>query len=275
MLNLPTDLLRTFVEVVEAGSMLKASESVYVTPSAISLQVKRLESLCQAALFFRDGRKLALTPAGELLLGFARAILRSNDEAVDAIRGERAVGIFRIGMVEDFARSLLVGTLSSFTKLNPDAQIQLRVCGSQELRELIAANRLDIAIFVSGVDSPGIIVRRGCQWFGKDELARRERLPLAVLENPCLFRDHAIAALNAAGVPYDIVVETGSVSALQAALEAGLGITPRVAIASRKEQIVSGLPRLPEVGFGILTSFAPNRAIKSLERLLAASLSEL
>lgn len=275
MINLPTDLLRTFLEVVETGSMLRASEQVFVTPSAISLQVKRLEGLCQSPLFFRDGRKLTLTPGGHLLLDYARAMLKANDEAVDALRGERAVGVVRIGMVEDFARTLLVGTLRRFTELNPEAQVHLRVCGSQELRELIAANRMDIAIYMSPTDAPGVIVRRKTCWFGKAELTERSALPLAVLEKPCLFREHALAALEAADIPFEIVVETGSVSALQAAVDAGLGITPRVATALRVENTVEGLPVLPDVGFSIVTSFAPTRTTTSLQRILATSLGDI
>jgi len=73
--NLPTTMLRSFVAIVEAGSMLGAAEQVFVTQSALSLQVKRLEELVQQPLFLREGRRLSLTAAGEILLGYARRVL--------------------------------------------------------------------------------------------------------------------------------------------------------------------------------------------------------
>jgi len=274
-LNLPTDLLRTFVEVVETGSMMRASEQVFVTPSAISLQIKRLEEACQSALFFRDGRKLTLTPAGETLLGYARRILQTNDEAVDSLIGERAVGVVRIGMVEDFAQTLLVGTLRRFARLNFEVQVQLRVSGSQQLRELTAANRLDIALLMSAASTADTVSTRPVYWFGDEALVTRNVLPLALLEQPCLFREQALSQLTEAGIPYEIVVETGSVSALQAALEAGLGITPRVAMGVPGAQRIASLPRLPDVAINLITSFPASRAITNLRKSLEISLDNL
>jgi MraZ protein len=63
--NLPTELLRSFAAIVDSGSMLRATERVFVTQSALSLQMKRLEETVQASLFQREGRRLALTPAGD------------------------------------------------------------------------------------------------------------------------------------------------------------------------------------------------------------------
>ncbi|HXB51688.1 MAG TPA: LysR family transcriptional regulator, partial [Rhizomicrobium sp.] len=98
-MNLPTELLRSFAAIVDAGSMLRATERVFVTQSALSLQMKRLEDLVQAALFQREGRRLALTPAGQSLLGHAREILDANDRAVLAMSGDVLAGPARIGFV--------------------------------------------------------------------------------------------------------------------------------------------------------------------------------
>src|ERR1700692_4849869 len=72
--NIPTELLRSFVAVIETGSILQATERVFVTQSAISLQMRRLEEIIRQPLFNRHGRKLRLTPAGEHLLSTARQI---------------------------------------------------------------------------------------------------------------------------------------------------------------------------------------------------------
>src|ERR1700749_364883 len=129
VVNLPTELLRSFTAIVDAGSMLRATERVFVTQSALSLQRKRLEDLVQKPLFQRDGRKLTLTQAGENLLGHAREILSANDRAVQALNGAVLAGPARIGVVEDFAETLLSGVLTEFSESNPDAHVQVRVAG--------------------------------------------------------------------------------------------------------------------------------------------------
>ena len=144
--NLPTDLLRSFAAIVDSGSMLRATERVYLTQSALSLQMKRLEEILQIPLFRRDGRRLALTSAGETMLGFARDILSMNDRAVAALAGETLAGPARVGLVQDFAETLLTGVLSRFAKLNGETQLQVRVGGSAELLELLAADRIDVAL---------------------------------------------------------------------------------------------------------------------------------
>ena len=86
MVNLPTDLLRNFTLIVDSGSMLSATERAFVTQSALSLQMKRLEELVQVPLFARNGRRLSLTPAGQSMLTHAREILAANDRAVQTLR---------------------------------------------------------------------------------------------------------------------------------------------------------------------------------------------
>ena len=100
-INLPTNLLRNFVAIVETGSMLSASSTVYVTQSALSLQIKRLEYLLQQDLFHRDGRRLKLTPAGETMLTFSRQLLRLHDEAVATVAAGRSAMPGRRGALHD------------------------------------------------------------------------------------------------------------------------------------------------------------------------------
>jgi DNA-binding transcriptional LysR family regulator len=108
-LNLPTTLLRSFVAIVDTGSMLSASEHVFVTQSALSLQIKRLEELLQQTLFRRDGRRLSLTPAGGLLLDYARRMLALHDEAVAAVSDNGFTAPARMGGMErmSFAKEIV------------------------------------------------------------------------------------------------------------------------------------------------------------------------
>ena len=250
--NLPTELLRSFAAIVDSGSMLKATERVFVTQSALSLQMKRLEETLQAPLFHRDGRRLVLTPVGQTLLVYARELLAVNDRAVAAVTGDALAGPVRVGMVQDFAETLLSGVLARFVQLNPDTQLQARVGGSQELLELLATDRLYIVLGMGAADDPAAIRTAPTLWLGDEALLGQEVLPVAVLERPCRFRDALMNHLDAAGRPYRIVLETPSLSVLRAAVHSGLGLTCRTELFGARQvgcEMAATLPALPGVAY--------------------------
>ena len=82
MRNIPMDLLRFFVTVVEMGGFTVAGQLLGRSQPAVSLQIKRLEELIDSQLFFRGGPQLELTLSGDRLLNYAHQILTLNDEAL-------------------------------------------------------------------------------------------------------------------------------------------------------------------------------------------------
>jgi DNA-binding transcriptional LysR family regulator len=276
--NLPTDLLRSFAAIVDSGSMLRATERVFVTQSALSLQMKRLEETLQSPLFRRDGRRLALTPAGDALLGFTRDILALNDRAVAALTGDALAGPARVGLVQDFAETLLTGVLSRFAKLNGETQLQVRVGGSAELLELLGSDRLDVVLCMGPSDDPAALKTAPMQWLGDPALAELPVLPLAVLEPPCRFRDAALAALDAAGRPYRIVLETPSLSALRAAVESDIGVTCRATTVLGRvipSPETHGLPALPRVAYAAHGRADPHPTLARLSEMIRSAVLEL
>ena len=276
--NLPTELLRSFAAIVDSGSMLRATERVFVTQSALSLQMKRLEDTVQAPLFHRDGRRLVLTPAGQTLLAYVRDILAMNDRAVSALTGDALAGPARVGLVQDFAETLLSGVLARFAQLNPDAQLQVRVGGSQELLEALASDRLDVVLCMGAADDIAAIRVAPTIWLGEDALVEQEVLPIAVLEKPCRFRDAALAALDASGRAYRVVLETPSLSVLRAAVDAGLGVTARTRVFSDRavaREAAEQLPALPQVAYVRHTRANPHPTISRLADLMNAAVLDL
>jgi DNA-binding transcriptional LysR family regulator len=274
VVNLPTELLRSFAAIVDAGSMLRATERVFVTQSALSLQMKRLEDLVQISLFKRDGRRLTLTPAGQSMLSHARQILAANDRAVSALNGDVLAGPARIGFVQDFAETLLSGVLARFAHLNPETQLQVRVGGSVELLDLMQADQMDVLLCMSAQDDPAAVRTAPMMWLGNADLARHEILPLAVLERPCRFRDAALAALEQAGRPHRIVLETPSLAALRAAVESGLGLTCRTTH-FMDAAIDERLPALPHVAYVRHIRANPHPTISRLGDLILTAALEL
>lgn len=275
--NLPTNLLRSFVAIVDTGSMLNASEQVYVTQSALSLQIKRLEELVQQALFVRDGRKLTLTGPGNVLLDYSRRVLSLHDEAVAAVSTHQFAGPVRIGMVQDFADTLLTGLLSTFSALHPEAQIFARVAGTAELQTLLERRQLDVILGFSGGNDPGAIVTAPMQWYGAHDLTRKEVLPLAVIEQPCRFREAAIRTLENADIPYRIAVETPNLSTLKAAVQAGLAVTARTHLFLRDLEAIesNSLPALPQVACVVETHDALDAAAERLAELTRSLIRDL
>jgi DNA-binding transcriptional LysR family regulator len=276
--NLPTELLRSFAAIVDSGSMLRATERVFVTQSALSLQMKRLEEMLQTPLFHRDGRRLTLTPAGQTLLAYAREILAINDRAVATLTGDALAGPARVGLVQDFAETLLSGVLSRFARLHGEALLRARVAGSAELLELLAADRLDVVLCMGAAEDPAAIKTAPMVWLGDPALSRRDVLPLAVLEPPCRFRDAALAALEAAGRPYRIVVETPNLSALRAALHSDLCVTARTdMVLGRRIDPADAptLPPLPAVAYVRRTRDDPHPMVARLADLIRDAVLEL
>jgi DNA-binding transcriptional LysR family regulator len=274
--NLPTNLLRSFVAIVDTGSMLSATEHVFVTQSALSLQIKRLEELVQRPLFTRVGRRLALTSAGDVLLDYARRVLSLHDEAIAVVNSGHFVGPVRVGMVQDFADALLEGVLARFAELHPEAQISARVAGTVELMGMLDRQLLDVVVGFSAPEDPLAVRTAPMAWFGESRLASQPVLPLAIIEKPCRFREAALASLAAAGRPHRISVETPNLSTLRAAVKAGLGVTCRTHAFLKDLLVVPDgvLPPLPKVSCIVASSARAGEATARLAALATDVLRE-
>jgi len=274
--NIPTSLLRSFVAIVDTGTMLHASEAVYITQSALSLQIKRLEEMVQQTLFLRDGRRLKLTPSGALMLDYARRLLTLHDEAVMAVSAGQLSGPIRIGMVQDFAELLLSGLLYRFNQRHSDTQIYSRIAGTGELLALLGRGQLDIVIGFGAEHNPDAVTETPIGWYGNPSLVEQTPLPLAVLETPCLFRDIALRSLDEVGLTYRVAVETPDLTTLRASVQAGLGITCRTLFSMEAPIIVdSGLPELPNVFCTLLAANGLDRAAAHFAELARENIAAL
>ena len=92
LMNLPIDNLRTLVAVVDLGSYTKAAERVGRTQPAVTLQIQKLQELSGCRIMKAGGRDFALTEDGELLLRYARQILRLNDEIASRLQKRKPEG---------------------------------------------------------------------------------------------------------------------------------------------------------------------------------------
>jgi len=265
--------------VVDSGSMLKATETVFLTQSALSLQIKRLEDLVQQPLFNRRGRRLLLTDAGKSLVAQARQMLDINDRIIASLTGEPLAGPINIGLVQDFAEALLTGVLRRFSSLHPGSQLHVRMGGSSELLDDLRNAKLDVAMCLAPESDPKALRRVPMIWIGQAELLTQETIPLATLETPCIFRSSMLRSLENAGRRYRIAVETPSLTGLRAAVRAGLGVTCRTELFVDEDLTPliprRHLPSLPCVAYALFTRDNPSPAAARLSDLLREAVSHL
>src|SRR5215467_9920293 len=101
MTNVPTDLLRTLVTVVDLRSFTKAAQALGVTQPAVSAQIKRLQTMLGSDLLDKSAPGVTLTSAGDLVVNYARRLLSINDQILD-IAAPRLTGqALRIGALAD------------------------------------------------------------------------------------------------------------------------------------------------------------------------------
>lgn len=232
--NVDLDTLRTLVVAYDLGGYGQAAERLGRTPSAVSLQMKRLQQDVGATLFRKNGRTLALTEAGEIVLRYGRRMLELNDELLDTVRGAALAGNVRLGFSQDFAETILPRALSRFTKLYPLVQIEVRIDGNAALVDAVENGQLDLALAIGHAERSTAqpLSRLQLVWIAGQEFSRRKDkvLPLVALGPQCMFRQQMLQALDQAGIPWRIAAVSPSLTGLWAAAIAGLGVTVRGSI---------------------------------------------
>ncbi|MFO2466142.1 LysR family transcriptional regulator [Pseudomonas sp. 15FMM2] len=149
--------LRMFKTVSDIGSIARAAERLHCVPSNVTARIKSLEQELGTPLFFRDGRGLRITPAGEVFLDYAARILNLADEAKRALAPDRVPGgRLRIGAIESSATARLPRLLAKYHALYPQVTLELSTGTWAQLLDDIQQHRLDGAIVAVDVDRPGL-----------------------------------------------------------------------------------------------------------------------
>lgn len=280
------ELYRTFLVIAETSSFTKASELVGRTPSAVSMQIKKLETMLGVAVFVREGRSVRLTPEGEALLGYARRILMLNEEAVSLFISPSVEGLVRFGAPSDFGTRFLPNILSKFARSHPGVNVDVHLDGSPKLNELVRKGELDLVLFTArpGTDlvtAGEIVFTEPLVWAGLEGGIAHERdpLPLAVSTSGCPWRRAARVALDNVQKPYRISYTSFHSAGQEAALLADLAIAPFPAsVVAPPLQILderNGLPQIGEYHIIMLERPRAGRATHAFARHVEESFKEL
>ncbi len=230
---LESDVLKTFVGIAESGSFTRTAAQVYRTTAAVSMQIKRLEETLGRTLFVREARRVRLTPEGEMLLGYARRLLKLNEEAVAQFLAPALAGRIGFGSPTDLGSRVLPGVLSMFARSHPAVQVDVAVGRSADLIEKLDAGELDLILINAGNDGQDdsrgeIIYSEALVWAGREGglAVQRSPLPLALAYPGCAWRRTALDALDRLDLPYRIAYSCEQCAGQESAMIADLAVAP-------------------------------------------------
>jgi DNA-binding transcriptional LysR family regulator len=230
-INIPTDLLRTFVAIYQLGSFTKAAHLFELTQPAVSAHMKKLESLIGADLIERNVAGVNLTACGEEVLKYARRILLINDQIVSSASLQRALPVIRLGLPNIFASLKLKRILTEGPGTIGESRLQVCCDHSSELLRNIRSGYLDLASVMSD-DAEGSNPLRSWSeemvWVRAPDFVfdPARAVPLVSSPNVLLPDRIAMDALEQANQPYEIVFTAFDSIARRAGAMAGLGYLP-------------------------------------------------
>ena len=256
--SLDADVLRTFVAIADHGGFTRAGEVVNRTQSAVSMQMKRLEEdVLQRQLFERDGRQVRLTPEGEVLLGYARRILKLQGEVFTTLRMPHMVGQVRLGIPDDYAMRFLPGILTRFAQRYPLVQVEVHC---EPTAQLLHRRDLDLTVVTCepGAEVGQLLRQERMVWAAARGFVPFDQrpIPLAVFNADCFCRAWTCNALDLQGIDYRVAYTSPSLAALFAIVGAGLALTAQLQSLVTDDLTVlgqeQGLPDLPVASVRLL-----------------------
>jgi len=142
------DQLGSFLEVAKLQSFSRAAEKLFRTQPAISAQIRLLEQECGEKLFDRSGKKVLMTPAGEILYRYAEKLMALHKEALQAIAelNQTPRGKLYIGANEATCLYVLPRTFARFKQLYPLVQISIYRNFSHKILQKVQEGAVDVGI---------------------------------------------------------------------------------------------------------------------------------
>ncbi|MBX2880214.1 MAG: LysR family transcriptional regulator [Granulosicoccus sp.] len=285
MTLLDPELLRTLVAIVETGNFSAAANEVHRTPSAISMQVKKLEDQVGRALFSRDSRSVSLTDDGELLLEYARRLLHLNREVLAKLQAPALAGTVRLGAPDDFVERALPELMRRFAESYCCITVDVVVDTSLNLAKAVRKGDLDLALVShqpekSLPDDFEIVFREPLVWGGARNGIAHEQLPMpvSVWDENCAWRSAGLNSLEKVDREYRIAFKSAHISGQRAAVKADLAIAP-IPLSSCTDGIIAlgpeqGLPTLPDYEVAVVVRKSPSEPVRAALDYLRSSLNE-
>ncbi|WP_434288224.1 LysR family transcriptional regulator [Celeribacter sp. SCSIO 80788] len=225
--NLDLTALRSFVTVADCGGVTRAAGALNLTQSAVSMQLKRLEESLDVRLLDRSARKIALTAPGEQLLSYARRMLELNDEAFSRLTATEFEGEIVLGVPHDIVYPSIPLVLQHFHADYPRMRVNLESSFTTQLKEKFARGDCDMILTTEDdLDAGGeTLVELPLVWIGAPNGSAWRQRPLRLaFEHRCIFRKGVQEALDRAGIPWDVSIESDQTRTIEASVSADLAV---------------------------------------------------
>lgn len=253
-----SELLRSFVSIAEHGNLTMAAGRLNRTQSAISVQLRKLETDLGVSLFDRSVRGMHLTDAGERLLPRARSILAELREA-SALFETPLTGAIRVAVPDDFDDFLLGKMLARFSNAHPGVDVIAASGCTSGFATAIERGELDIAVCSGAENRTGetLVIERTV-WAARTgtRITADEPVPLALLDRSCWWRDLPTKALASIGRDYKIAFRSSSYASICSAVDAGFAVgvlsAPSLKPGLVELSAMDGFPPLPDSRRSIL-----------------------
>jgi len=281
---LDTFQLKTLVAVVDAGSLTAAAPLVFLSQSAVSEQMRKLEERVGLPLLVRSKAGVQPTPAGQRLLSHARQMLAISDEALRDVHGEALQGELHLAVTDYFRPGDVARLLKRLAETYPQVRLKVTVLKSAEIEAGYGQGQFDVGLSmrVIGGDkaaaSRGAVLRREpLVWMGAAgmRLTRGEPVKLLALPDTCSLHQFTVKLLKKRGTAFNVALVASGVAGLQSALAAGLGIAclneSSLCDGVARVEPPHGLPVLPRVAFEFLPARKGESAFVARARTLLAS----
>ena len=256
--------LQVFHAVAKQLSFTKAAEELFMTQPAVTFQIKQLEEHLNTRLFERSHGRIALTPAGELVLNYAERILSLTEELETRV-GELTGAIsgpLLLGASTTIAEFFLPQILGEFKARHPHVRATMMVANSETIVSRVADHALDIGLIESASNSPAVQTEVCCDDMlvlicsPKHKLAKLKKASAAeVAAEPFISRESGSGTREFSdqyfqknGVAPDaihVVMELGSPEAIKGVVETGLGVSVLSRASVSKELRLGTLVAVP------------------------------
>lgn len=225
MRNLDITTLRSFLAVAQSGGVTRAAGFLNLTQSAVSMQLKRLEEMLDLQLLDRSGRGVALTAAGEQLLGYARRMVDLNDEIYAKLTDQAFEGQIHLGVPEDILYPVIPQVLQKFHVTYPRMQVHLQTANTIQLLQAFSRGTVDIILTTEEESRGETLTESPLRWHGAPGGSAWRQRPLPYAQaRICAFRPAVIRRLDAAGISWFQVIDSDSDRSIEATVSADLGV---------------------------------------------------
>ena len=281
--NLDLTAMRSFVTVADAGGVTRAAGLLHLTQSAVSMQLKRLEESLGRPLLDRSGRGVSLTADGEQLLGYARRMMRLNDEVYARLTDHAYEGEIVLGVPSDVVYPAIPTVLKQFHAEYPRMRVHLISSYTSRLKSMFARGECDIILTTEEEKDAGAetLAALPLVWVGAPNgQAWRSRPLRLAFERNCIFRKGVQKALNAASIQWEMGVDGDSTRTIEASLSADLAVHAVIdgTVQPFLEQIDHG-GALPELAVPRVNMYAASnsggQAMQDLLSMIRRAFAEL